>query len=466
MIPERDGKTRKTIFMPIFHGHIARNVLMTDIFKILSGRKDLKLVIFTYDFKKEYYQREFARDNVIIEGVDLNAIPVNPFEKIFKFLFSCFVDSPRAVIVFREMYEEDNKFLPYLSRRMTTFILGHCRFLRNTIRRSQFFLVKPKKLFLELFDKYKPDALFLPDMTFSVDNYLLRIGKQCHLPSIAMLRSWDVLTSNKGTIRVKPDKLIVHNEFMKKMAMKWGDVKAKDTFVAGMPHFDYYITDRPTPKEEFFRKIGLDPSRRVILFALTGPRTAGINQDIIDIISKAIDDGRLPSDIQILVRMHPNSDKESFKKNPHAVFHRPEGVYFSQGRLTDMEFTKEWLQELLDTLYYSDITINPQSTMSIDAAAFDKPVINLAFDGYEKLPYIKSVRRLYDLEHYVPVVKSGGVRLAYNEKELIEWINKYLENPSLDRVGRKRMLEEQCYKFDGKSTARTAGYVLDFLAAV
>jgi hypothetical protein len=104
--------------------------------------------------------------------------------------------------------------------------------------------------------------------------------------------------------------------------------------------------------------------------------------------------------------------------------------------------------------------------MSIDAAAFDKPVINLAFDGYEKLPYIKSVRRLYDLEHYVPVVKSGGVRLAYNEKELIEWINKYLENPSLDRVGRKRMLEEQCYKFDGKSTARTAGYVLDFLAAV
>ncbi|MDP2910309.1 MAG: CDP-glycerol glycerophosphotransferase family protein, partial [bacterium] len=255
-----------------------------------------------------------------------------------------------------------------------------------------------------------------------------------------------------------------HNEFMKKDAVKWCDIKEDKIIIAGMPHFDHYVTDRPSPREEFFQKMGLDPLKRVILFALTGPRTAGINQDVIDIILKAIDDGRIPNDTQLLVRMHPNSSKESFRQNQHAVFHRPEGIYFSKGRLTDMEFTNEWLQELLDTLYYSDITINPQSTMSVDAAALDKPVINLVFDGYEKLPYIRSVARLYiDYSHYIPIVKTGGVRLVYSENELIDWINKYLENPAIDRENRKRMLEEQCYKFDGKSAERTANYVLKFL---
>ena len=456
----------RIIFMPIFHGHISRNVLMTDIFKILAGRPDLKIVIFTYDFKKDYYQKEFGRNNVIIEGINDDVIPMTFLEKIFKFLFACFADSPRAVMVFREIYEEDKKLVPYLARRLTTFIIGNSRFLRNLIRQLYYVAVRPKKVFVDFFDKYKPTALFLPDITFSIDNYLLRVAKEHDLPSITMLRSFDVLTSNKGTIRIKPDKLIVHNQFMKEMAVKYGDMKEKNILVAGMPHFDYYVTDKPSPKEEFFQKMGLDPSKRVILFALTGPRTAGINQDIIKIISKAINSGEIPQDIQLLVRMHPNSNKEEFEREKNAVFHRPEGIYFSQGRLTDMEFTKEWLQELLNTLYYSDITINPQSTMSIDATAFDKPVINLGFDGYERLPYIKSVRRLYDLEHYIPVIKTGGVRIVHSPEELIVWINRYLADSSIDKEGRKRILEEQCYKFDGKSAARTAGCVLDFLRLI
>lgn len=461
------SRETKTIFMPIFHGHISRNVLLTNIFKILADRKNLKIVIFTYDFKKDYYQKEFGRDNVIIEGVDIGKIPIPFAERIFKSLFPFFVDSPRVRMMFRELLDENHHYPAYYFKRILAFLIGNSGIARRVLKKIYFYAVPPKKMFLEKFKEYKPNIVFLPDATFSVDTYILRAAKTLSIPSVATLRSFDTITSNKGTIRIHPDLLLVHNKFMRRDAVRWCGMDESRIIIAGMPHFDYYVTDKPSPREEFFRKMGLNPSRRVILFALTGPRTAGINQDIVDIISKAIDDGRIPEDTQLLVRMHPNSNKESFKKNTHAIFHRPEGIYFSQGRLTDMEFTREWLQELLDTLNYSDVTINPQSTMSVDAVALDKPVINLAFDGYEKLPYVRSVARLYvDYSHYVPIVKSGGVRLVYNEEELINWINRYLGDQSTDREGRRKMLDEQCYKFDGKSAERTAGYVLKFLGFI
>jgi hypothetical protein len=39
-------------------------------------------------------------------------------------------------------------------------------------------------------------------------------------------------------------------------------------------------------------------------------------------------------------------------------------------------------------------------------------------------------------------------------EELLKYINMYLENPSLDKEGRKRIINEQCYKLDGRSGER------------
>lgn len=450
--------------MPIFHGHTARNVLLTDIFKILAEQADLKLVIFTYDFKKDYYQKEFARPNVIIEGVDDEKIDRVKHEVFFKPLFAAFAHSNRTIMVFKERLDEGGSYKKYLGRRLLAATVGRSRILREIIRWLYYRLIPPKDLFVKYFEKYKPEAVFLPDITFHIDGYIQRIARERKIPSIAMLRSWDALTSSKGTVRLKPDRLIVHNEFMKEMAVKFGDMAADDVFIGGMPHFDHYFKKKPTAKSEFFKRFGLNPNKKVVLFALTGPRTASINQDIITIVSKAINDGHLPENVQILVRMHPNSEMEEFKNDPNIIFHRPKGVYFEKGRLADMEFTEEWLQELLDSLYYSDIIINAQSTMTIDAAALDKPVINLAFDGYEKLSYIRSVRRLYDIDHYQPIIKTGGVRIVRNEEELVKWINHYLADPAIDGDGREKILTEQCWRIDGKNSQRTAELILNFIS--
>lgn len=455
--------SQKTILLPVFHGHISRNLLLTGIFKIWSARDDIRWVIVTHDFKKDYLTSKFPGPNVVIEGLDLEMVKIPPVERFFKSLFFFFVKCRTIKMLQREQLDLESGVIRYLFRRLLTVIFGSSQTLRDLIRWFYYHLVPVKTVVTELFKKYRPDAVILPDMTFPVDNYILHQAKMLGLPSIAMLRSWDVLTTNKGIIRLKPDRLVVHNPWLKAAAIKWGDIKGDRIDIGGMPHFDIYFKGQPAKRRLFFEKLGLDPEKRVILYSLNGGWGEGISKDIAQIISRAVSDGRLPPDLQLLIRMHPNAPREHFEKDPHYVFYWPEGVRFNKGRLSDMEFTESWLQELYDVIYYSDVTINAQSTMSIDAAALDKPVINICFDGYQKLPYIKSIRRLYDMDHYRPIVESGGVRQVWSESELIGWLNKYLADPSLDRAGRERIVSEQCFISDGRSAQTTAQYVLDFL---
>ena len=86
---------------------------------------------------------------------------------------------------------------------------------------------------------------------------------------------------------------------------------------------------------------------------------------------------------------------------------------------------KEFLEDLSDTLYYSDVTINTASTMSLDAIAHDKPVINIAFDMVDK-PYFKSVERYYEFVHYQPIIDSNATSIAKNKIELYEYLESYI----------------------------------------
>ena len=74
-----------------------------------------------------------------------------------------------------------------------------------------------------------------------------------------------------------------------------------------------------------------------------------------------------------------------------------------------------------------------------------------ALDSYEKSP--ENITR----------ESIEGVRLAKSREDLIKYVNMYLKDPSIDREGRKRMVVEQCYKFDGKSGERIANHVLNLL---
>jgi hypothetical protein len=104
-----------------------------------------------------------------------------------------------------------------------------------------------------------------------------------------------------------------------------------------------------------------------------------------------------------------------------------------------------------------DLNVNLASTMTLDFAIHDKPVVNVAFDvGVSPPGDVPLWNHYYQWEHYVPVVKLGAARFAKSAEEMAEQVNAYIENPSLDREARRNLVDLQLGVPVGSSAARIA----------
>jgi CDP-glycerol glycerophosphotransferase (TagB/SpsB family) len=172
--------------------------------------------------------------------------------------------------------------------------------------------------------------------------------------------------------------------------------------------------------------------------------------------------------LHILVRYRPATPEipaDQIRNSDHVSFSQPCQYFFpiktaiAMSR-KDWEFDEADLQLMINSLYFSDIMINTFSTLTIDAVAYDKPMIGIRYDADMNTPPIHSVKYVPDRhDHYRELEDTGGVRLVYDNNQLIDAINAYLKNPALDREGRERMRREQIQFYDGLCGKREADYV-------
>ena len=101
------------------------------------------------------------------------------------------------------------------------------------------------------------------------------------------------------------------------------------------------------------------------------------------------------------------------------------------------------------------------SSLNIDACAFDKPIVGIAFDGLQQNPYLKSAIRFLDWDHTKKMLFTNWAPFARNKEELIKYINLYLKNPNLNKKERAHFLSLQAWKMDGKSGERIADFLLN-----
>jgi hypothetical protein len=170
--------------------------------------------------------------------------------------------------------------------------------------------------------------------------------------------------------------------------------------------------------------------------------------------------------IQLLVRPHPIHDNHELKGlfsrfGPHVVLQQT-GVAGATvtARFQDRDQIVEWV----NTFRHADVVVNLSSTVTIDAAIFDRPVVNLDFDpapGQPNQLLIKEINHLWT--HFKPVAESGGVWLANNYAELVVAIRTYLERPELHREKRRWIAEYVCGYLDGACGERAARAVASFI---
>ena len=116
--------------------------------------------------------------------------------------------------------------------------------------------------------EWKPDLMLItPLLTLGSEQQdVLRIGRRLGIPTALCVGSWDHLSS-KALIRERPDRVLVWNETQKDEATTLHQIPASRVVVTGAQCFDQWFDRTPTlSRDEFCRKVGLDPSRPYVLY--------------------------------------------------------------------------------------------------------------------------------------------------------------------------------------------------------
>lgn len=458
----------KTVFFSITHGFQARDLLHTDVLQVLKDH-GVRIVILAPNHNDPKFVQQFQDEQVFIEPLITKHYQLEEMSSLIRRFLLANYKLNRTVHLLNEEFRRSNK-IRHRFFQVANAVFGRMKSARDIwlFFESIFFADRDHG---SVFEKYTPDLLVTgtPGYIFA-DAHLLRRAKRMGVPSACVVLSWDNLTS-KGHMGARPDHLIVWNQIMQREAIDLHDYDLKRVHIAGVSHFDIYADRfRLKSREEFCREMGLDPARKIITIGTVTPLVFPHNAEIIEILAQANLADRFIEPAQILVRLHPQvmnagtihaenieRFRELAQEYDNVILDLP--AVRSSSLMWDI--AKADMQHLAEIMLHSDVTLNAVSTLTIDSAIFDTPIIGIGFDGHERKLPSESIIRCYDYTHYANIVLTGGLRIAHNADEMINSINAYLADPALDREGRQRIVKEQCFKIDGQSGQRVAHLLLE-----
>lgn len=298
-----------------------------------------------------------------------------------------------------------------------------------------------------------------PDLVVSVtfihdtdDIEIVKAARHAGVPILGVPVSWDTLTS-KGAFLVRPDALAVWGEDTRRHAVDHHGYAAEDVFVTGPPHFDIYGPTWPAePRDRFLARHGVDPRKRVLLFAGTTVTYWADEPTQLRALSKRIDAGEL-GDCVIWYRPHPRRSYAHI-----AEFLGLPGVHVDPSLLASKRAGAGFSTAPEDLAHYRglidacDGVIAAFSTMIIEAALMGKPSLVVAFgldDGPDR------VVQHAEYDHMRDVVSTPGVTLVRSLPELLEGVGRVVggEYAIYTQSLRKRAIEI-AHAEDGGARAR------------
>ncbi|MSO84035.1 MAG: hypothetical protein EXQ53_12205 [Acidobacteria bacterium] len=262
------------------------------------------------------------------------------------------------------------------------FIEGHPWFARRSRLVSRALAlaeqVIPTDPLFDLFIAYERPDLVLVTPLVDYGSYQTDYVKSAHrlgIPVVFAPFSWDNLT-NRGLVRVQPDRVLVWNEIQQREAIDLHDVAAARVTVTGAPRFDEFFAMRPaTTREAFCRRVGLDPAVPSVLYICSSEFVAPRE---VEFVTRWISHLRQSSDplvrgCGILVRPHPAHPKPWKQVDLSA---------WSPVALWDEKETMNADQGLYDSLYHSKAVVGLNTSAMIEAGILDKPVLTLVLNEF------------------------------------------------------------------------------------
>lgn len=278
----------------------------------------------------------------------------------------------------------------------------------------------------------------------------IRAAHDLGIATLNWILSFDNLTS-RGRLPVS-DYYAVWNQRMKDQVLRlYPDRTSSQVYITGTPQFDFHVRpDLHWNREFVLRRLGLRHFDRYLLYAANCSACAPSEPDLIERFASRCAANPDLSKHRIVVRLHPLDADRRWRR----FLDRPGKVLISKPWGHDAHsFGIDEQAFLVNTLRHADVCINMASTMSLDAAVLNTPVICVAFatqPGAED----RFCRQVYETEHYRPLIETGGLRLAKDMDQLVAEVTAYVQEPSRDEILRKELVRREVGVVDGLASER------------
>ncbi len=461
-------KNRKTIFLGITHGWHARMLLRTSFMKNLKKGDKYNIVILSENADEKSFQKEFGNDyeyrKISNQGGKL-------WEYTNHIRRNLSLDSRLTkTIKLRIKASKSSRPISYIIIKILNKIFSISSSSVRLIRWLDRILF-PDKIFKNIFKEFQPELLVISSVVHNQGYYLLRCATTLRVKTLFIVESWDNPTC-KVNFFDYPDKYIVWNKYNQEELSHYCNIDEKDIEITGSSYHDiYFKKETYCTKNEFVNRYGLNIDKKIITVAATMYDLYPEFDLFIDELYKKCNNNFFGQNYQILIRPHPQTitgyssgkteeDLNDYKnKYPNIFFDIPEIV----SETLPVDIHADDILGLAEILYHSDLVISFLSSVTIDSCALDKPVIITGFNYDRNLSNKPTLRDRLQYIHHEKIISSGGIKVAYNFNDLFDYIGMYLNDPTIDKNNRLKLVKDQCYKIDGKSSERMANSVREYI---
>ena len=226
----------------------------------------------------------------------------------------------------------------------------------------------PSERFYELFIRsHAPDVILITPL-IDFGSYQTDYVKSAHrlgIPVVFLPFSWDNLT-NRGLVRIAPDRTLVWNEHQQREAVTYHDVPPATIVVTGAPRFDEFFDMRPSiDRDAFAVRAGLDPSRPFLLYVCSSHFIAPDEVNFVRSWAEAI-------------RQDPDLGRYGILIRPHPANEQP----WTAATISDIPNAALWREPtkvqadpaLFHSLYHAAAVVGLNTSALIEAAIVGKPV--------------------------------------------------------------------------------------------
>lgn len=286
---------------------------------------------------------------------------------------------------------------------------------------------------------------------------------QNKIPSFAVITNYDNIV-NMGYRGFTPTCLGVWSSQMADEAMRLHGFSASQLEITGPVQYDRYLRELPINRNDFLKSINLDPNKKTILFA------GGVNINHYFDMYRVFVDQRTKvwrDSFNFVVRPYPHVKLlgspawyilEKLFADAGAYLSNPGSIDDSGDRASELRMDlalEDSVDELTYLLHYSDVMVNYFSTIGLEAAICDLPVIHVGYDAFAHGQNFGVTSAFLQRQtHNRRPLRLAAARVVKNKTELLNAVEDYLGDRKIDREARHVYAESECGKLDGLASSR------------